>query len=1143
MSPRPARAAAKGVSYKPKSGKKKSKRGAEGSDDSEVDMDDFQMSEPDDDDSDEYIAPADAGNPEDDDEDIGPIEEDEDDGEGEHLEDDEEPQAVKKKRSRRQEVQFAANPSELKRLLSENSNGQGSDTNQDNTGGILNSMVQKLEIVPSSLPVRMSNRTVNPDRKRSSSHPLTKRHVHKKGEMHKSNAIPLNWKLSHQGPTSFEVHHVSMTEEALRNTVYPHICSNIKDFKVVTDPSDLDEYFPVITTSTANIRDQELSMPIMTGEYVKTTEETAINDFYLINAGLSVWALDWCPLSSNDELSEKSIDYIAVGGFPDTAENCRRRDQTYPLGKQDSHPNVIQIWSVHCDTNEEGILQGDPEVYMSLCILHNYGAVLDMKWCPNGNLMDAGTEPGSLTRLGILAATFSDGTIRIFSIPEPKSLQEHLDIDASSKETIYIQFPEPYVTLRLGEVCFMSINWGTPQRLVAGCTNGTVAIWDTKSMLDQSSETLAEKDSEHLDPIHLPQLHDVSIRSVDFLRDQDPNVIPTAIISTSYDGRVRFTDTRDVFSPVEVRCLLGVPASTMGVPWGDGFVYVDADGAVKMEQMYVESAAFRVFAAQGYIWDLSYSDFQPYFACAVSDGKLHITNPAYSAKRGYGMIQNTVYQLKISEEVEAEETTQEAPVEDETASQTAMEGLSQTTAKTYHYLEGQDKDYLAKADGFLRFYHINVAIQKVQWSRCFHSAAWLASGSSGGLVRIDNTMLKTNEGGSSNKIHYEPDAYRARKLIAKGQDPNKVPVKLGRPRKEGVRRSAKTGKILHAKAGTKSKGPSKKTSGKAKMKEADDDGDEEGEHDGSADDEDFETRDMSDAEGSRSTPRVSTRPVRSARLTATKLAPIFAMSKSKASGNRDDENDDEPADLANEEEEDDEDEPLTKSKTRKPTGTITPASSEPPKRRGRPPKKRPVANELDKISSDTQSLLSMLKGGSASNEAVAPRETEDQDTRMEGPPETVSPGPSNEAPRRPAATSTPQPAKGRGRARQAPPTEARRTDGEDAIMAEPESNVTSSIRVVKEVTTESRSSPVPTNDGGSELVFRSLSPIPSAILQSQQHAPASPRKKRGSYNTKKKAGEMANQPRSVKDLWGTAAAKNVGASSSTLPGSTKSADK
>ncbi|KAF9390209.1 hypothetical protein CPC16_005255 [Podila verticillata] len=1133
MSPRPARAVAKKVSYKSKGGKPK--RSTDISNNSEADSDDFHMSEPDDDDSDEYVAPADAENPEEDDEDIGPIEDDDDGGEGEHLEDDEEPQTVKKKRSRRQEVQFAANPSELKRLLSENSNSQRSDINKGNTGGIFNSMVQKLEIVQSSLAVRMSNRTVNPDRKRTSSHPLTKRHVHKKGEMHKSNAIPLNWKLSHQGPTSFEVHHVSMTEETLQDTVYPHICSNIKDFKVITDPSDLDEYFPVITNTTANVRDQELNMPIMTGEYVKCTEETAINDFYLINAGLSVWALDWCPLPSNDEQPEKNMDYIAVGGFPDTAENCRQRDQTYPLGKQDSHPNVIQIWSVNCETDEEGTLQGVPDVYMALCILHSYGAVLDMKWCPSGNLMEAGTEPGSLVRLGILAATFSDGTIRIFSIPEPKSLKAHLGLNARSKETIYIQFPEPYVTLRLGEVCFMSINWGTPQRLVAGCTNGTVAIWDTKSMLDQSSETLAEKDSEYLDPIYLPQLHDVSIRSVDFLRDQDPNIIPTAIISTSYDGRVRFTDIRDAFSPIEVRCLLGVPASTMGVPWGDGFVYVDADGAVKMDQMYVESAAFRVFCTQGYIWDLSYSDFQPYFACAVSDGKLHITNPAYSAKRGYGMIQNTVYQLKISEG-EEEETPQEARAEDETAGETAIEGPSQTASKTYHYHEGQDKDYLAKADGYLKFYHVNA-----QWSKCFHSAAWLASGSSGGLVRIDNTMLKTNEGGSSNKIYYAPDAYRAKKLMAKGHDPNRGPVKLGRPRKEGVRRSAKTGKILPTKKGTKSKGPSKIASNKAKAKEGGDDGDgdgdgdgdEEGEDDGSDDGEDFEARDNSDAEGSRSAPRVSTRPVRSVRLTATKLAPIFTMSKSKDSGNRGDETDNDSTERGNEEE-DDEDESFTKSKSPQiSTAATTPASNEPPKRRGRPPKKRPEAIELDTSASNTRSVLSMMTRGSTSNEALAPRETEDQDVDMECPPETpadrTSPSLPNLAPKKSAAASTVQSTKGRGRSRKAPPTVVQHTDREDAVTTEPDSNVISSSSVANEIAEETHASPAPAS---SELTLRASSPMQPTTSQSQQHAPASPRKKRGPYNTKKKTEELSKQTRSVKDLWGAAAAKNAGASSS-----------
>jgi hypothetical protein len=41
----------------------------------------------------------------------------------------------------------------------------------------------------------------------------------------------------------------------------------------------------------------------------------------------------------------------------------------------------------------------------------------------------------------------------------------------------------------------MSINWGTSERLAAGVTNGTVAVWDMKTMLSQSKETLAEKDS------------------------------------------------------------------------------------------------------------------------------------------------------------------------------------------------------------------------------------------------------------------------------------------------------------------------------------------------------------------------------------------------------------------------------------------------------------------------------------------------------------------------------------------------------------------------------------------------------------------------------------------------------------------------
>lgn len=100
--------------------------------------------------------------------------------------------------------------------------------------------------------------------------------------------------------------------------------------------------------------------------------------------------MDWCPLPSyRDDEEGENRSYVAIGGFPDTAENCNGRDQLYPLGKQDVHPNVIQIWTMNCNTNDEGELRGEPNASLTLCILHSYGAVFDLKWCPTGGYMKA----------------------------------------------------------------------------------------------------------------------------------------------------------------------------------------------------------------------------------------------------------------------------------------------------------------------------------------------------------------------------------------------------------------------------------------------------------------------------------------------------------------------------------------------------------------------------------------------------------------------------------------------------------------------------------------------------------------------------------------------------------------------------------
>lgn len=135
--------------------------------------------------------------------------------------------------------------------------------------------------------------------------------------------------------------------------------------------------------------------------------------------------------------------------------------------------------------------------------------------------------------------------------------------------------------------------------------------------------------------MYLPQVHDVSVRSVDWFRNEDAKIVPWIVVSSGYDGRVRYTDLHDIYSQIDVKTILGVPMVTTCVPWAEGCVYIDIDFGAKLDQLYLESRGFRMFNAQGTIWDLSYSDFQPFLAAAMSDGRVKISNPTYKAKRGY----------------------------------------------------------------------------------------------------------------------------------------------------------------------------------------------------------------------------------------------------------------------------------------------------------------------------------------------------------------------------------------------------------------------------------------------------------------------------------------------------------------------------
>ncbi|KAF9200808.1 hypothetical protein BGZ49_008948 [Haplosporangium sp. Z 27] len=1068
MPPRPARSAKKNVSYKfdelddeivDKSKNKKGKNsGKPRSNDGDVNQDE--------DDSDEYVEPPkgkeeddyyeDADMPEDEDEDMADINEEE-----EEEEDEDEGGTSRSTRKRRQTFKsFSVSHEEMSNLLTPRSDAQGKSSSVGKSDMKFSAGTAPNKSAPATATQRSRNQN--------------KGKLHKKGDMRRSEFLPQSWRYSYQAPTFDDVSHVSMQEEVLRTVVYPNIGSNVKDFLVVIEPSDMDEYLPVLATTMINTRDMDLEMGTMTAQYIKTTDKTGINDFYILNTGFSVWALDWCPLPSYEDDITKNMNYIAVGGFPDTAENCIARDQLYPLGKQDAHPNVIQLWSVNCSTDENGQLQGESKAYLAICILHSYGAVLDLKWCPTGCFMPAGSEPGDLPRLGVLAAAFTDGTIRIFCIPDPISLQSHLGLNpavGTSSETIYIKYPEPYATIRLGDVNFMSISWGTANRLAAGATNGTAAIWDMSTMLSQSKETLAEKDS---DPIFLPQIHDVCVRSIDWLRDEDPNSIPWIVATSGYDGHVRYTDLRDPFGQIDIKTILGAPMICRCVPWAEGTVYIDIDLAAKFDQLYLECRGFRLFNAKGTVWDVTYSDYQPYLAAGISDGHVKLSNPAYKARRGYGMIQNYIYQIQEASNKEETPTIDAGDKESSTQMDKAISpGLPQEDIRTdkvqmYRYDEGEEKEYSSKSDGSLNFYSPNIAIQKVQWSRSFHSAAWLASGSAGGMVRVDNTLLRKGEGGAENKIEYEVEPYILKKRLASGKSPrgrkDGLPAKIGRPRKpveETTRGKRKLAMMAKANA--------------AQEKSAD----------------------GGSGEISSSTPEK-----RITRQTG-KLAPIFTRTLSNAASH----------DSSN-------------------SANSSRAATPPIEEQGEPESQAESSNIA--LPSENHST-SMPGGDSQTGYTGADGATEDsrplqnsenqimEESRSEAEATVSSQAAGDKGKTKATAASTSTSTRGRGKStkssQKVTPAKGKKVQSTDEAIAEPTvSNISG------DHTSTSTVEAVMQREQGKEDE-EAASPSASSSRASSV-APNSPRKKRGPYKTKKHVEEIKRTNLSLKDLWGAAAANN-----------------
>lgn len=120
---------------------------------------------------------------------------------------------------------------------------------------------------------------------------------------------------------------------------------------------------------------------------------------FVINTGGSIWAVDFVP-----RRDKENTQYLAIGGYKST-------DEQHLLGDDSNYHSMIQIWRY------DGSRKVSTPPKLDMCILHEFGIITELKWCPLSSCDEEG-------KLGILAVIIGDGSVYILVIPHPNRVRQ-----------------------------------------------------------------------------------------------------------------------------------------------------------------------------------------------------------------------------------------------------------------------------------------------------------------------------------------------------------------------------------------------------------------------------------------------------------------------------------------------------------------------------------------------------------------------------------------------------------------------------------------------------------------------------------------------------------------------------------------------
>ncbi|XP_058838488.1 titin-like [Topomyia yanbarensis] len=276
--------------------------------------------------------------------------------------------------------------------------------------------------------------------------------------------------------------------------------------------------------------------------------------------GGPVIALDWLPINGRERNEHQ---FLAVA--------CKTEFDEFHLANRSTPSKcLIQIWDVGYLHNKSLSYKAEhsiPELLYSIAC--DFGPIWSLKFCPSGcyNTTDADGDP--YDRLGLLAATGSDGDVYIFSLSKNYA---HL---ISNNYRILRINPVHRLTLSTMDTSdsqyeghtAVKVAWTKAKNhaiIAAGYSNGTVAVWNLNSKTPLLKGV--KEGCPVLFPVHRIFIPDSCITALDIHYTEDSRYL----LVCNADRKIQVYDLKTGYLPVEV-CSMNARSKVTAACWNIHF--------------------------------------------------------------------------------------------------------------------------------------------------------------------------------------------------------------------------------------------------------------------------------------------------------------------------------------------------------------------------------------------------------------------------------------------------------------------------------------------------------------------------------------------------------------------------------------------